>query len=404
MTQGVGTLTAEQALNSLDDMTVDLEPIQLSEYQARIKKAQAIMQANGIDAMYVNAGTNLTYFTGLQWYASERLVGAIVPAQGEVTLIAPAFEVGSLTQAMVVPLNTLLWDEHESPYDHFVQFLQEQGLTEGKLALDESCSYSIIANLEERYPAAKMVDAKVITAACRMQKSEAELALIQRAMDMTLAVHRATAAMLHEGISASEVRAFIDEAHRRVGASGSFFCIVLFGQGTSYPHGVNYEQHLQKNDWVLIDTGCKLHGYHSDITRTYAFGNATDEQKTFWEYEQQLQLAAFNAAANGRACEEVDDAVRDELANIGLKDNYQLPGVPHRTGHGIGMDLHEWPYLVGGDKTLLAPGMCFSNEPMVIQPDKFGVRMEDHFYMTEQGPVWFTEPSRSLENPFNLDD
>jgi Xaa-Pro dipeptidase len=223
-------------------------------------------------------------------------------------------------------------------------------------------------------------------------------------MDMTLAVHRATAAMLHEGISASEVRAFIDEAHRRVGASGSFFCIVLFGQGTSYPHGVNYEQHLQKNDWVLIDTGCKLHGYHSDITRTYAFGEATDEQKRFWQYEQQLQLAAFKAAANGRTCEEVDNAVRDELANIGLKDNYQLPGVPHRTGHGIGMDLHEWPYLVGGDKTLLAPGMCFSNEPMVIQPDKFGVRLEDHFYMSEQGPVWFTEPSRSLENPFNLDD
>lgn len=404
MTHGVGTQTAQQALEQLQNMTVGVEPIQHEEYQERIENAQRLMQARGIDAMYLNAGTNLTYFTGLQWYPSERLVGAIVPVEGDVTLIAPAFEVGSLAQAMVVPLKTLLWDEHESPYDYLVAFLKENDLTRGKLALDESCSYSIIANLEERYPAAKMVDAKAITAACRMHKSEAELALIQRAMDMTMAVHRATASMLHEGISASEVRAFIDEAHRRVGASGSFFCIVLFGQGTSYPHGVNYEQHLQKDDWVLIDTGCKLHGYHSDITRTYAFGEATDEQKTFWHYEQQLQLAAFNAAANGRPCEAVDDAVRDELANIGLKDNYQLPGVPHRTGHGIGMDLHEWPYLVGGDKTPLAPGMCFSNEPMVIQPDKFGVRLEDHFYMTEEGPVWFTEPSRSLEDPLNLVD
>ncbi|ASG66368.1 X-Pro dipeptidase [Idiomarina piscisalsi] len=402
MTHGVGITDAKTALDALEDMTLNVQPITLEEYQARVDKAQTLMRAKGIDAMYLNAGTNLEYFTGLKWYPSERLVGAIVPVEGAVTLIAPAFEIGSLTQAMKLPMETLLWDEHESPYDYFIEFLKENELTKGKLALDESSSYSIVSNLEERYPAAQMCDAKVITAECRMHKSNAELALIQTAMDMTMAVHRATGAMLQEGVTASEVRAFIDEAHHKVGASGSFFCIVLFGQGTSYPHGVSHEQKLEKNDWVLIDTGCKLHGYHSDITRTYPFGEANAEQKTFWQYERQLQQAAFDAAHNGNTCESVDDAVRETLAKLGLKADYQLPGVPHRTGHGIGMDLHEWPYLVGGDRTVLAPGMCFSNEPMVIKPDTFGVRLEDHFYMTDDGPVWFTEPSRAMDDPFNL--
>ncbi|MDV6328409.1 Xaa-Pro peptidase family protein [Idiomarina sp. Sol25] len=402
MTHGVGIARAEEALGTLEDITKAVKPIALDEYEARVSKAQQLMQERGISAMYLNAGTNLEYFTGLKWYPSERLVGAIVPAEGSVTLIAPAFEVGSLTQAMILPMESLLWDEHESPYVTLLDFLTECFADDFKLALDESTPYSVVAQLEERKPAETLCDAKVITAACRMHKSPKELALIQTAMDMTMAVHRATGAMLHEGITASEVRAFINKAHQRVGATGSFFCIVLFGKATSYPHGVNYEQKLEKDDWVLIDTGCKLHGYHSDITRTYAFGNATEEQRTFWQYERDLQQAAFDAAHIDKTCESVDDAVRVKLSDLGLKADYQLPGVPHRTGHGIGMDLHEWPYLVGGDKTRLAPGMCFSNEPMVINPEKFGVRLEDHFYMSEEGAFWFTEPSRSVDDPFNL--
>jgi Xaa-Pro dipeptidase len=402
MTHGVGVARAEEALNALENMAKGVTPIALEEYQERVAKAQKLMQEKDISAMYLNAGTNLEYFTGLKWYPSERLVGAIVPADGKVTLIAPAFEVGSLTQAMKLPMDTVLWDEHESPYERLLDFLSDSFSGDFNLALDESTPYSVVAKLEERKSAETMCDAKVITAACRMHKSPAELALIQTAMDMTMAVHRATGAMLHEGVTASEVRAFIDKAHRKVGASGSFFCIVLFGKGTSYPHGVNYEQRLEKDDWVLIDTGCKLHGYHSDITRTYAFGTATEEQQKFWQYERDLQQAAFDAAVLGKTCESVDDAVRVKLKEQGLEADYQLPGVPHRTGHGIGMDLHEWPYLVGGDKTELAPGMCFSNEPMVINPEKFGVRLEDHFYMSEEGSFWFTEPSRSVDDPFNL--
>jgi Xaa-Pro dipeptidase len=402
MTHGIGGVSEEQALTSLGNMAEQVDPIGLDEYQLRLKKAQQLMREKGIDALYLNAGTNLEYFTGLSWYASERLVGAIVFKDGPVTLVAPAFEKGSLEQAMVVSMATLLWEEHESPSQKLLAFLSSKVGENSSLAIDESTSYALVSKLDKNQFGITLCDGAMITAECRMHKSANELKIIQTAMNMTLKVHQATASILREGMSTAEVRSFIDRAHKKLGAAGSSFCIVLFGQASAYPHGVNYEQTLQKNDWVLIDTGCKLFGYHSDITRTYAFGTASESQKEFWEYERRLQQVAFDAAQLNKTCASVDDAVRDELKRLNLEADYQLPGVPHRTGHGIGMDIHEWPYLVGGDETALAPGMCFSNEPMVINPEQFGVRLEDHFYMTESGAKWFTEPSRSLDNPFNL--
>lgn len=402
MTLGAANSRIENALNQLENMTANATPIALSEYQQRVLKAQTLMQEQGISAVYLNAGTNLEYFTGLKWSASERLVGALILPEGPLKLVAPAFEEGSLTQAMVLPMECVLWEEHESPTELMINWLNQQFGTDYILAIDESTSYAIVSKIQQVKPAAQLIDAVSITAQCRMHKSAAELHLIQTAMNMTLEVHKATASILHEGIKASEVKTFIHEAHKRVGSSGSFFCIVLFGEATAYPHGVSYDPVLAKNDWVLIDTGCKLHGYLSDITRTYAFGEATEAQREFWEYEHKLQQTAFKAAKLGATCGSVDDAVREKLKALNLEADYRLPGVPHRTGHGIGMDIHEWPYLVGNDQTKLAPGMCFSNEPMVINPGQFGVRLEDHFYMTENGPKWFTEPSRSLDDPFNM--
>ena len=220
---------------------------------------------------------------------------------------------------------------------------------------------------------------------------------------MTIAVHKAAARILHLGISTVEVTNFIHEAHKRVGASGSSFCIVLFGLATSFPHGVKEPQILQTNDWVLIDTGCLLHGYNSDITRSYAFGTATNEQRVAWQVEKDAQAAGFAAAQLGAPCGDVDNAARSVIAKHGYGPDYQLPGLPHRTGHGCGLDIHEWPYLLRGDRTPLATGMVFSNEPMLVIPEKFGIRLEDHFYMNENGPVWFTEPSHSLDDPFGLE-
>jgi Xaa-Pro dipeptidase len=245
-------------------------------------------------------------------------------------------------------------------------------------------------------------DATEVTRACRMRKSPAELALMQRAKDMTLKVHQAAAGMLREGISTTEVEAFIEQAHRKVGASGSYFCIVLFGPATAFPHGVKHPQILKNGDMVLIDTGCKVEGYISDITRTYVFGEPTEEQRKYWNIEKQAQLAAFASAQLGKPCGDVDRAARASLVANGMSRGYDLPGLPHRTGHGIGLDVHEGPYLVGNDDTPLDVGMCFSNEPMICIPGVFGIRHEDHFYMTEHGPRWFTQPAHSVDDPFGL--
>jgi Xaa-Pro dipeptidase len=223
---------------------------------------------------------------------------------------------------------------------------------------------------------------------------------MQRAKDMTMAVHVAAASILYEGITTVEVEEFIERAHRKVGASGSYFCIVLFGEATAYPHGVSYVQTLKPGDMVLIDTGCKLKNYVSDITRTYVFGPISERQRSVWNTEKAAQRAAFDAAQLGVPCADVDRAARSTLEADGYGPGYKLPGLPHRTGHGIGLDIHEGPYLVDGDTTPLDVGMCFSNEPMICIPGEFGIRHEDHFYMSEHGPVWFSQPAHSIDDPF----
>lgn len=407
MTIGVGGCSKEQALARLHDMTAGAQGIALDEYRARIASAQAYMQANKIAAIYLNAGTSLRYFTGLKWHASERMVGAILPAAGELEFIAPWFEVGTLNEYMVLSGVVNAWHEHESPYALFAAVLERMNVAANVecpaiVGIDESTPFFIADGIAQAAAGYRLTNAKAVTAHCRMVKSAAEIALMQRAKEMTLAVHQAAASILHEGMTTTEVEAFIAAAHRQVGASGSYFCIVLFGEATAYPHGVKEPQVLKQGDMVLIDTGCVLHGYISDITRTYVFGEPSERQRQVWNAEKAAQAAAFAAARLGVPCGDVDGAARLQLQKDGFGPGYDLPGLPHRTGHGIGMDIHEWPYLVSSDRTPLAVGMCFSNEPMICIPGEFGVRLEDHFYMTEQGPCWFTQPSHSIDDPFGV--
>ncbi|WP_445395272.1 M24 family metallopeptidase [Zobellella sp. An-6] len=404
MTIGVGGSSFEYELDKLSDMTAGVEPIIIEEYQARIKKAQRLMQEQGISVTYINAGTNLYYFTGTRWSASERMVGAFLPAQGEPFYIAPHFELDTLKQFMLIKGEVITWQEHECPYARSIEALHYMGIHEGKLGIDESTAFFISNGLDTQASDFELVSAKDITAGCRSIKSSAEIALMQRAKDMTLEVHKAVARILYEGISTQEVIKFIDLAHRKVGApGGSYFCIVLFGKDSSFPHGVKSPKALEKNDVVLIDTGCQLEGYISDITRTYVFGTPNQRQREMWELEKSAQEHAFQAARIGAPCAAVDIAARNYLASQGMGPGYQTPGCPHRTGHGIGLDIHEWPYLVRSNQTSLAAGMCFSNEPMLVVPDEFGIRLEDHFYMTEDGPRWFTQPSASIDDPFGYE-
>ena len=400
---GIGGQSPAQALAGLSRMTDGVQAIGTDEYLARLRKLQGQMTDAGVAAVYLHAGTNLRYFTGLSWPPSERLVGALVPAEGPLQYLAPAFEEGTLRDYWLLPGELRLWQEHESPYALLARVLGEQGLGAGDRAgLSEDCPFFVADGLRQAAPDLQWLNARPLTAACRMRKSAAELALMQRAHDMTLAVQRAAASILHEGITTLEVAAFIDEAHRRVGASGSYFKIVLFGVATSFPHGVKEPQTLREGDMVLIDTGCLVEGYMSDITRSYVFGTPTARQREIWNLEQAAQAAAFEAARLGRPCQEVDRAARRVLEAAGLGPGYRLPGLPHRTGHGCGLDIHEWPYMVEGEMTPLDVGMCFSNEPMIVCPGEFGVRHEDHMYMTTDGPRWFTPPMTSMDDPFGL--
>ncbi|WP_166837790.1 M24 family metallopeptidase [Rheinheimera pleomorphica] len=397
MSRQIGGLSAAEALAQLDDMTAGVVPINADEFRQRITKACQLMQQQQLDAMLLTAGTSLYYFTGLRWYASERLVAALLLADGSLHYIIPEFERGTIAPLLLLPGELHGWQEHESPYQLCVTLLQ--GKT--ALALDESAAFFIADGLKAANPALQLSNAASVSALCRRCKSEAELAIMQRAMDMTLAVHKAVASILYSGISTAEVESFIDAAHRKVGATdGSYFCIVLFGGDTAYPHGVAKPKPLDDGDMVLIDTGCRLHGYLSDITRSYVFGTPSARQRDVWQHEKAAQAAAFAAAAIGVPCQQVDRAARGYLQQQGYGPDYQLPGLPHRTGHGIGLDIHEWPYLVEGNELPLSAGMCFSNEPMLVLPGEFGVRLEDHFYMTAQGPRWFTEPALAVDQPF----
>jgi len=399
MTKGVGGSTAEQELARLSDRTCDVAPIAPAEYEQRMERARALMREADLAALYLHAGTNLYYFTGMRWWASERMVAAVLPAAGDLHFIAPAFEEDTLRSFMVMPGELHCWDEHESPYELLGTVL-ERCAPGGPLGIDEATPFFTFDGLRRARPGLELVAAERVTRGCRAQKSATELALMQRAKDMTLEVHRAAARILYPGIETTEVVEFIDAAHRALGApAGSSFCIVLFGTDSAFPHGVRSPKPLAENDVVLIDTGCLVQGYNSDITRTYVFGEPNARQRQVWEVEHRAQAAAFEAAQLGVPCRAVDAAARAEIERSGFGPGYALPGLPHRTGHGIGLDIHEGPYLVGSDETALAEGMCFSNEPMICVPGEFGVRLEDHFYMTADGPRWFTQPSLSIDDP-----
>lgn len=401
MATGVGGSTAKKELKILSDMTKGIEPVGQHEFEARIKKAIGLMSEHNFAAVYLHGGSNLYYYTGTKWNPSERMVGALLTADGSLNYIGPKFEEGTIKNFMKIQGPVHCWEEHESPFQLFGKILVDEGINSGRIGIDESCPFFMTAKLRALNANYAFVSARPVTAGCRMFKSGHEIAIIQRAKDITLKVQQAAARIMRPGISAKEVIDFIDAAHVKAGvASGSFFCIVLFGEDTQYPHGVPEPGPLKDNDVVLVDTGCQLHGYISDITRTYVYGEATERHREIWELEKRTQQAAFDAAQLGRTCGAVDDAARLVLTDAGLGPDYELPGLPHRTGHGTGLDIHEYPYIVRGNQQVLQAGMVFSNEPMICVPGEFGIRHEDHIYMTDSGPEWFTQPMPDIDDPF----
>jgi Xaa-Pro dipeptidase len=405
MTKGVGGSTAEIELERIRSVREGIEPISRDERIERIERAQARMAEIGVAAMWLDGSTNLEYFTGVRHGQTERMIGAILPARGEPVYVAPAFEVEKLRTMLTIGETVHGWEEDESPYALFVRGLREMQIARGTIAIDEQARFFVVDGIRAAAEAAgadyRLTPSGGVAAWCRARKTPHEIALIGHAMRATLGIQAAAARILREGITTTEVQDFLDRAHRKAGFdSGCRFAIALFGEASAYPHGVPHPQTLCEGDMVLIDCGAPMHGYVSDITRSYVFGTPTARQREIWALEHAAQAAAFAAIRPGVPCGAVDDAARAVIERGGFGPGYAVPGLPHRTGHGVGMDGHEEPYFVKGNSLPMAVGMTGSIEPTICLYGEFGVRLEDHFHVTPGGAAWHTPPSPSIDDPF----
>ena len=399
-----GPLRAAAAATGVDTsgltpITTGIKPIDAAERAGRIARAQALMASAGMAAIILEPGASLDYFTGVQWWRSERVTAAIIPASGEPIIVTPFFEEPSIRQSLGIPAGVRVWQEDEDPLALLAAGLTERGAAKAQIGIEESVRFFISDGLATRLPGARMVSANAVVRACRLVKTPAEIALMQAANDVMLAALRWTHPRIKAGMKPADIAALIDSAVTALGgkSTGSG---VLLGEASAYPHGSRYPQQVRTSEVVLLDCTCEVGGYAADISRSFVFGRAPDEVRRVWDIVAQGQQVAQAAATLGTPAGQVDDAVRRFYESRGFGPRYQLPGLSHRTGHGIGMDVHEPVNLVHGETTPLAPGMCFSNEPGLYLPGRFGIRLEDCFHMTESGPQWFTQPSRSLEAPF----
>lgn len=389
------------AVKALATITGDVVPIPDAERLARIEKARRLMAEHRLDAVVMEPGSSMFYFTGVRWGLSERPFVLVIPRVGALAYVTPGFEESRAREITKFTDDIRRWEEDESPYAVIAGILRDRGCLTGRIGLEERLRFFVADGLRGLAPAATWLLADPVTAGCRMYKSPAEIALMQKANDVTIRAFQAALTTLREGMTEADLRRSIETAHRALGApNGS--ALVLFGQWTALPHGTTKPQQLKEGDVVLIDGGCQIEGYSSDITRTTVFGKATPRQIDVWHLELRAQSAAFAAAAIGTPCEAVDAAARKVIVDAGFGPGYKTPGLPHRTGHGIGLDGHEWTNFVRGNKTPLAPGMCFSDEPMIAIPGEFGIRLEDCLYMTENGPRFFTKQSAAIDQPIVL--
>ena len=385
-------------LNALRPMTDGIRPITKEERESRIEKARRLMTEHGIDAVFLEAGTGLEYFTGVRWGQSERMLAAVLPVRGDLAYVCPAFEEARLREMILFGDDVRTWDEYEDPAEYVAGILSDCGISHGRIAMEEGVRFFLFDGVRAAAPRADYVSADPVTIPCRGIKSAAEVALIQRAMDITVEAYKVCIDALHVGMSQVEFLDLSDAAHKALGVTGHIG--VQFGETTAYPHGSRRMTFLREGDVVLMDGGCTVEGYHSDISRTLVFGEPTSRQREIWELEKRAQAAAFDAARIGDPIEAIDIAARRVLVDAGLGPGYDVPGLPHRTGHGIGLDIHEHYNVVEGNKTPLAVGMCFSNEPMIAIYGEFGVRLEDCVTMTESGARYFTAPSPAIDRPF----
>lgn len=391
--------TLAAASLELPNLAADAVPIAAAERRSRVAKVQRLMRQAGIDALLLEAGATLVYFTGVRWWRSERFTGAVIPAEGELAVVTPAFEEPSVRESLTVGDDVRVWQEHEDPFVLVRGILSERGLKEGRIGVEETVRFFVVDGVRRAAGRFELVSGAPLTRGCRMYKSPAEIALMQVANDITLAAYRHVHQNVERGNRPEEIATMMNSATRQLGGEPQF-SMVLLNQASAYPHGTEQPQVVEEGGVVLMDCGCSVHDYQSDISRTWVHGEPTPAQRRVWNTVKRGQALALEAATVGTPAGQVDAAVRSFYEREGYGPGYRTPGLSHRLGHGIGMEGHEGVHLVQGETTPLAPGMCFSNEPGIYLPGGFGVRLEDCLHVTEEGPRLFTPLSLSLDDPF----
>jgi Xaa-Pro dipeptidase len=384
--------------SELRPITGSAHPISAAERRARIAKVQALMEQRKIGALLIESGASLEYFTGIRWHRSERTTAAVIPARGDVLIVTPAFEEPSVRETLLVGGDVRPWNESDSPFAAIVQGLRDRGVRAGPVAVEPTVRFFIVDGVRKAGSGYEIVSGDPLIRACRMIKSPAELALMQTANDVTIAALRYVHGHVERGMSGADLGTLMNGATAALGGSPEF-ALVLLNEASAYPHGSLQLQTVGDGSIILMDCGCTVEGYQSDISRTWVYGEPNKRQRKIWSTVRRGQEIALETAKIGIAAGELDDAVRSYYESEGFGPGYKLPGLSHRTGHGIGLDGHEPAYLVHGDSTPLEFGMCFSDEPGIYIPGEFGVRLEDCWYMTAGGAQLFTPLAKSIDDP-----
>jgi Xaa-Pro dipeptidase len=408
---GAGSLSradAEEAhsplppsIESLKSMKDQAKPITLQERSERQDKARRLLESNRIDALLIMAGTSLSYFTGINWWGGERLFAMVLPAKGAAFYVCPAFEEGRAREQIAAApgsgqADVRTWQEDDNPYQRLAQGLKDRGISTGTLGMEETILFLFSNAVATAAPQARIVSGTPVSAGCRMVKSNHEIELMRLANKVTLTAYEAVYRALKEGMTQSDVSDLITAAYVRLGFPGE--ASVQVGEYSAFPHGSTTPQIIREGSIVMVDDGCTVEDYQSDITRTFLLGKASDKMKKVFDIVHQAQTTALKTARLGLECQVVDAAARKVITDAGYGPDYKY--FTHRLGHGIGMDGHEWPYLVRGNTTPMAANMTFSDEPGIYIRGEFGIRLEDDMHITENGAELFTPQSPSLEDPF----
>ena len=401
---GAATALPSPAANNtaapeLPNLAAGFQPISVDERKARVAKAQRLLDEQDIDALLIEAGSAMVYFTGVRWWRSERFTGAIIPREGDIAFVTPYFEEPSVRESMSFGNDVRTWHEHENPFDLVAGILADRGLRRGRIGIEETVRHFIVDGVQKSAPAFGTISGAPVTRGCRMYKSPAEIALMQAANDVTMAAYRHVYSRIEAGMRPADISALMSQATAAFGGSPGF-SMALLNEASAYPHGSDQPQVVEEGGIILMDCGCSVHDYESDISRTWVFGEPSEKQREVWDTVKRGQEVALETATIGVPAGRVDDVVRGYYESKGYGPGYRTPGLSHRLGHGIGMDGHEPVNFVHGETTPLAAGMCFSNEPGIYIFGEFGVRLEDCLYMSDDGPTLFTELSPSLDRPF----